>query len=136
MNRKLSGVAIAALLVGTALLVRRGVRREPEDPVRAAERQMQAFGFEGYPRYMAQHRRCPIRLADVASLLGGASTTDPWGTAYQFRCGGHTLGFPMRSAGADRRFDTEDDLYLDRMFFVFDMQQATLTCSSDTQRCE
>lgn len=136
MKRRFKGLTIAALLAGTAGIVHHVTKREAVPPAERAMREMKQLAFAGATQYRVDHRACPTALAEVAVLVVGAKTTDPWGTGYQFRCGDGALGFPMRSAGPDRRFDTRDDIYVDRMFFVFDMHPAKYACSPATGRCE
>jgi hypothetical protein len=56
-------------------------------------------------------RSCPDRLLELNRFDARLHAVDPWGTPYQFLCGAqYRPTFQVRSAGADRVFDTEDDV--------------------------
>jgi hypothetical protein len=57
-------------------------------------------------------RSCPARLLEINRFDWRLHAVDPWGTPYQFLCGAqYRPTFQMRSAGADRVFDTQDDIH-------------------------
>lgn len=55
-------------------------------------------------------RDCPGSVEDLISSgrLEDTDPNDPWGTPYRIQCAGHNI--IVTSAGADREFESEDDV--------------------------
>jgi hypothetical protein len=91
-----------------------------ESKARIAKGTVVRYAFEAYPSWVATHHMvCPRSLVDLNEFMTAKDTRDPWGTPYYFACGPLTVprtanGIWVVSAGADRRFGTDDDVRSDR----------------------
>jgi hypothetical protein len=79
-------------------------------------RQIDWLAQDAFPRWHATHDGCPHSLDD---LVGGAPVHDLWGHPYYWSCGPQVVprrgpGIWIRSAGADGRFGTDDDVVMPR----------------------
>jgi len=113
-KRKLLLVALAVAAVGYAVH-RHGAAPEARqrDAVRASGVWVDLIAFRIVPAWLTAHpgASCEQAVAELAS----DSRRDGWGRPFQLRCerrehgGGDSL--LVRSAGADGRFGTDDDIY-------------------------
>lgn len=99
--------AVSAAALGDQLLVRPLAGRSTRE--RQAERAVSAW-LVAAETWRADEAGCPdaARLERDRLLEAGTSSVDPWGRNYEVHCGGDSTW--VRSAGADGRFDTEDDV--------------------------
>jgi hypothetical protein len=105
---------VATLLLVPVLLVlppRIACMSEPSR-VDRARLQVKRYAYEAFPTWATVHHEalCPDALADLNEYAGRNTTTDPWGTPLEMRCGPGYRGVYVRSAGEDGRFDTADDI--------------------------
>jgi len=77
---------------------------------------LKRYVFEAYPLWSRAYpeRDCPRSLNELSRYLPSHMPVDAWGVPVELRCG---VSVPfgvrrlwVRSAGADRAFDTSDDL--------------------------
>jgi len=111
----LGSVTFMSLVVALSVLASGRFTSRPDARAGRARLQLQKYAFEAYPSWRASHhgRMCPRSLRELAPYTS-THGPDPWGSPLEFRCGpmlphGAT-GLWLRSAGADRRFGTDDDL--------------------------
>lgn len=114
-----SGLVLLTLPILVIATVAAFARLSDRTPVRARPPKLRAAEVGGMTVYMAAilyrnlpdtaSAACPT-LADLvaAKRLSRAETVDPWDTPYELRCEGDDVH--VRSAGADRVFDTPDDV--------------------------
>lgn len=106
---RLHTILLAAVIGATAFAAIASTRviHEPStsDRVELTQIVMTKAIYEGLPAWRAAHPRiaCPRRLGAIMH-----SPLDAWGHAYEYTCA--PGGFVMRSAGADGRFHTDDDI--------------------------
>jgi hypothetical protein len=94
-----SAVAIIMSLAIVFVDVRHGPPPDPGiRPSRLAARRLLALASA----YKAEHHACPVSFTTEHKIL------DAWGTRFDLHC--EQTATWVRSAGPDRRFDTEDDL--------------------------
>jgi hypothetical protein len=81
---------------------------------------LKMYAFEAYPSWAIAHPDlvCPRSLQELNEYMGRDDSQDVWGSPMDFRCGpdlpDDAKGVWVRSAGEDRRFDTDDDLVSSR----------------------
>lgn len=95
----LIGAAAFAALASTRVI------HEPSNRIELTRLSMVKAIYESLPAWRAAHPgiACPRRLGAIMQ-----SPLDAWGHAYEYACA--PGGFAMRSAGADGRFHTDDDI--------------------------
>ena len=83
-------------------------RTSLDDEVRSTVRR---YALEAYPQW-AQHEHetsCPESIETLSPIVGIERAVDPWGTPLEMYCG-PAMRISVRSAGRDRKFDTNDDI--------------------------
>jgi hypothetical protein len=70
------------------------------------------YAFEAFPLWAMDHqnRACPDSLAELSPFISRTHALDDWGNPLELRCGNGYRGAYIRSAGADGRFETADDI--------------------------
>ena len=108
-------VVVAALLVCTVGIVTRVATRNAREYERCTS--IMTSIRQAIDGYFLAHRRLPATLAAVLmefQTTGGRverTAVDPWGTAIDYVVvDKRKLVFELRSAGADRLFQTSDDI--------------------------
>jgi len=105
--------SVVALMFGPAALLlaeRAGHRYEPSRTDGTAT-VVRVFAYEAFPQWAATNHvdACPASLA-VLEPYAARDAIDAWGEPLELRCGEGYRGAYVRSAGADGRFDTADDI--------------------------
>jgi hypothetical protein len=104
-------------VVGSVLLIAPVVamleQRHPSEPDLAdvTKSIVRRFAYEAFPQWAATNHAdaCPASLAMLEPYLA-RDAVDAWDVPLELRCGSSYRGAYVRSAGADRRFDTADDI--------------------------
>ena len=70
------------------------------------------YAFEAFPQWAMDHqnRACPDAIDELSPFIPRAHALDDWGNPLELRCGNGYRGAYVRSAGADGRFETLDDI--------------------------
>jgi hypothetical protein len=102
------GAALLVLPVAVLLEQTRRYEPTPEDVTAAIVRR---FAYEAFPQWAATNHvdACPASLAVLEPYLA-RDAVDAWDMPLELRCGAGYRGAYVRSAGADGRFDTADDI--------------------------
>jgi hypothetical protein len=70
------------------------------------------YAFEAFPLWAMEHqnRACPDAIEELSPFIPRVHALDDWGNPLELRCGNGYRGAYVRSAGADGRFETSDDI--------------------------
>jgi prepilin-type N-terminal cleavage/methylation domain-containing protein len=107
-------LAILALVMGL-LVGPRVMKLFAESKEDVARLTVQKFVNEAYPMWSRNASDpCPKGLEELSPYMDKKDTIDPWRNPYKLFCG-QTLppgakGIAVSSAGADGKFDTDDDI--------------------------
>lgn len=101
---------IMGFLVGPRVMSAFGQAKE-----KTAKMEVKDLAYNAFPRWQADHEdaACPASLDDLKKYTNKAKLKDPWGSAYEMRCGdGAPEGqdFGVLSPGKDKRPGTDDDV--------------------------
>lgn len=100
---------VAMLLAPVAFILE---SEEPRPSTAITSEIVKRYAFEAFPLWAMEHqnRACPDSLDELSPFIPRSHTLDDWGTPLELRCGNGYRGAYVRSAGADGRFGTADDI--------------------------
>ena len=110
----IAGLAAVALLVVVSVPRLRSFCNQPKADVTHAR--IMKYAYVGYPSWRASHldRDCPASLAELNEYINNNDSNDAWGQPLELHCDAVDRFSPIRmwirSAGPDRRFNTDDDI--------------------------